>query len=220
MIRSPLSTTELRLAVPRGNLLGPTLELLEDAGFNMDEIRSNDRKLVFELGEGRSMITTRPSDVPAYVEYGAADVGIVGKDVLLEQRCEIYELLDLGYGRCRIVYATQDNGFEPGKEIWQTGVMRVASKYPEVTRRYFEGLGQQVEITELRGSIELAPQVDLAEGIVDLTSSGETMRQNDLVERAEIAVCTARLVANRVSFKLKADMIDKLVKRLAGITGI
>lgn len=219
MIKSPLPATELTLAIPRGSLYSPTLDLLTEAGFGVDELRGNDRKLVFEVGEGRTMITARPTDVPAYVEYGAADVGIVGKDVLLEQRRDLYELIDLGYGHCRIIFATQDKGRLPGKGRGQHGVMRVASKYPRITREYFASLGRQVEIIELRGSIELSPQVDLADGIVDLTSSGETMRQNNLEEQAEIASCSARLVANRVSFKLKAEMIDKLVDRLVEVTG-
>ena len=214
MIETPLDKTELRLAVPRGSLFGPTLDLLEEVGFAIGELRANDRRLVFEVAEGRTIITTRPADVPAYVEYGAADVGIVGRDVLLEHKRNLYELLDLGYGRCRIVYATRE-GHDPEKdELKHLGEMRIASKYPNITRRYFDGLGRQVEVIDLRGSIELAPQVDWAEGIVDLTATGETLRQNNLVERAEIAECTVRLVANRVSFKLKADLIDKLVRRL------
>ena len=219
MADSPLDTTPLRLAVPRGNLFGPTLDLLERVGFDVGELRSNDRKLVFEIGEGRTIITTRPTDVPTYVEYGASDVGFVGKDVLLEHRRNVYELLDLGYGACRIVYATQVDRNPEDEELKHLGVMRVASKYPNITRSYFEGLGKQVEVIELRGSIELAPQVDLAEGIVDITSSGETIRQNNLVERAEIARCSARLIANRVSHKLKAGMIDELVRRLKELAG-
>jgi ATP phosphoribosyltransferase len=148
------------------------------------------------------------------VEYGAADVGIVGKDVLLEQQRNVYELMDLGYGECRIVFATAEGRDPEKEELRHLGVMRVASKYPNITRKYFEGLGEQVEVIDLRGSIELAPQVDLAEGIVDLTSTGVTLSENNLVERAEIEACSARLIANRVSHKLKAAMIDKIVKRV------
>ncbi len=218
MIKSPLPTTELTLAVPRGYLMGPTLDLLEEAGFNVDEVRADDRKPVFEVGEGRSIITAPHLDIPAYVEYGAADAGVVGKELLLEQDHSLYELLDLGYGRRHIVYATQDNGAPSGNGIRRAGVMRVASRYPEVSRRYFEGRGRRVEVIELRGPLEQAPQAGLAEGIVDLTASSGSMRRNGLVEREEIAVCSARLVANRVSFKLKAEMIDKLVRRLGEIT--
>lgn len=214
MVESPITTIPLRIAIPRGNLFEPTLDLLQRVGFDVNEIRGNDRKLVFELGEAREVITTRPTDVPTYVEYGASDVGIVGKDVLLEYRRNVYELADLGYGRCRIVYATPDGSDPEADELEHLGVLRVASKYPNITRRYFEEQGKQVEVIDLRGSIELAPQVDLAESIVDLTSTGVTLGENNLVERAEIAGCSARLIANRVSYKLKAEKIDQLARRL------
>ncbi|RJQ43700.1 MAG: ATP phosphoribosyltransferase [Gaiellales bacterium] len=204
----------LRIAVPRGNLFAPTIDLLEKVGFDVAELRANDRKLVFEVGEGREIITTRPSDVPVYVEYGASDVGIVGKDVLLEYVRNVYELMDLGYGECRIVFAVPEGRDPESEELRRLGVMRVASKYPAITRRFFEERGQQVEVIDLRGSIELAPQVDLAESIVDLTSTGVTLGENNLVEKAEIARSSARLVANRVSWKLKASTIDQLVKRI------
>lgn len=214
MTGSPLANTELRIAIPRGNMLITTLDLLEAIGFNVAELRGNDRKMVFTVGEGRTIITTRPGDVPTYVEYGAADVGIVGKDVLLEHKRNVYELLDLGFGCCRIVYATREGRDPVESELKHLGVMRVASKYPNITKGYFESRGKQVDVIDLRGSIELAPQVDLADAIVDLTSTGETLKQNNLVVRDEVAVCTARLIANRVSYKLKADMIDKLVQHL------
>ena len=152
------------------------------------------------------------------MEYGASDVGIVGKDVLLEHRRNVYELLDLGFGHCRVIYATPADRDPEKEELKHLGIMRVATKFPNITRAYFESLGKQVETIELRGSIELAPQVDLAEGIVDLTASGETLRANNLVERAEIANCTARLIANRVSHKLKAGMINELARRLQEVT--
>ena len=217
--RSPLDPGVLRLAVPRGSLFAESLDILQEVGFNVAELRHNDRKLQFDVGPGRTIITTRPSDVPTYVEYGASDVGIVGKDVLLEHRRDVYELLDMNYGRCRVVYATPSDRDPEEEELKHLGIMRVATKFPNITRSYFESLGKQVETIELRGSIELAPQVDLAEGIVDLTATGVTLKENDLVERAEIAVCTARLIANRVSHKLKAGMINELTRRLKGVTG-
>jgi ATP phosphoribosyltransferase len=214
MVESPLPLIPLRIAVPRGNLLEPTLDLLEKVGFNVDEVRENDRKLVFQVGEGREIITTRPTDVPTYVEYGASDIGIVGKDVLLEHQRNVYEILDLGYGRCRIVYAAPEGSDPEGDELKHLGVMRIASKYPNITRDYFEQRGKQVEVIDLSGSIELAPQVGLAEGIVDLTSTGVTLEENRLVELAEIASCSARLIANRVSYKLKASVIDRAAGRM------
>lgn len=218
MKRSPLDPGNLRLAVPRGSLFMETLDILEEVGFNVAELRQNDRKLQFDVGPGRTIITTRPSDVPTYVEYGASDVGIVGKDVLLEHKSNVYELLDMGYGRCRVIYATSADRDPEDEELKHLGIMRVATKFPNITRSYFEGLGKQVETIELRGSIELAPQVDLAEGIVDLTATGVTLRENNLVERAEIAVCTTRLIANRVSHKLKAGLINELTRRLKEVT--
>jgi len=218
MKRSPLDPGALRLAIPRGALFGQTLDILQEVGFDVSEMRQNDRKLQFDVGVGRTIITTRPSDVPTYVEYGASDVGIVGKDVLLEHRRNIYELLDLGYGRCRVIYATPADRDPEDEELRHLGIMRVATKFPNITKAYFEGLGRQVETIELRGSIELAPQVDLAEGIVDLTATGVTLKENNLVERAEIAVCTTRLIANRVSHKLKAGLIDELTRRLKEVT--
>lgn len=219
MVESPIKSESLRIAVPRGSLLADTLDRLQTVGFDVSEVRENDRKLVFELGEGRTIITTRPTDVPVYVEYGAADVGIVGKDVLMEYERHVYELADLGFGRCRIVYAAAAGRDPEEEELRHLGVMRVATKLPNITRRYFEERGQQVEIIPLRGSIELAPQVDLAEGIVDLVATGATLRENNLEERAEIAVSTARLIANRVSHKLKGGMIDELARRLQEYPG-
>ncbi len=219
MESNPLKPGTLRLAVARGSLFKESIDLLELIGFNVAELRYNDRKLQFEVGEGRMIITTRPSDVPTYVEYGASDVGIVGKDVLLEHKRNVYELLDLGFGGCRIVYATPAERDPESEELKHLGIMRVATKFPNITREWFEGRGKQVETIELRGSIELAPQVDLAEGIVDLTATGETLRENNLVERAEIASCSARLIANRVSHKLKAEKINHLTRRLKEVTG-
>jgi len=219
MVRSPIDSGILKLAIPRGSLFRDSLDLLEEVGFDVGELRRNDRKLNFDVGEGRTIITTRPSDVPTYVEYGASDVGIVGKDVLLEHRRNVYELLDLGFGACRVVYATPEGSDPERDQLKHLGVMRVATKLPNITRAWFEERGQQVETIELRGSIELAPQVDLAEGIIDLVATGETLRENNLIERAEIAACSARLIANRVSYKLKAGMINELARRLQEVTG-
>lgn len=218
MVESPLKPGLLRIAIPRGHLFADTLDLLQRVGFDVEELRTNERKLVFELGEGRTVITARPADVLTYVEYGAADVGIVGKDVLLEYRRNVYELLDLGYGRCRMVYAAPEGHDPEAEELKRLGAMRVATKFPRVTESFFEENGKQVEVIGLRGSIELAPQVDLADGIVDLTATGETLKENNLAEKAEIGVITARLIANRVSHKLKAGLIDELAKRLRELT--
>jgi ATP phosphoribosyltransferase len=206
---------ELRIAVPRGALFGPTLDLLDRLGLDTSEVRTNDRKLLFDAA---GIITMRPSDVPTYVEAGAADLGITGKDVLLEQsERELYELVDLGYGHCTMVLATVAGENPAAEALRRLGVMRIATKYPRTATRHFLETGRQAEIVEVKGSVELAPLTGLAEGIVDLTASGTTLRENGLVVREEIARSTARLIANPVSHKLKAQAIDALLERLDAV---
>ena len=205
----------LTFAVPRGALFGDTLDALERIGVDTAEVRLNDRRLLFE---DVGVVTMRPSDVPTYVEAGAADVGIVGKDVLMEQRGRaVFELLDLGYGGCRIVLATVAGEPDPAAEaLRRLGVMRVATKYPRIAARWFEDTGRQAEIVEVKGSVELAPLTGLVEAIVDLTATGTTLQENGLVVREEIAQSTARLIANPVAHKLKAPAIDEVVRGLRG----
>jgi ATP phosphoribosyltransferase len=202
----------VRLAVPRGALLGETLDLLDRIGIDTTEVRENDRKLLFE---DAGIITMRPSDVPTYVESGAADLGITGKDVLLEQaERELYELADLRFGRCRMVLASVAGPDRVEEARRRLGVVRIATKYPRIASAYFERAGVQAEIVEVRGSVELAPLTGMVEAIVDLTATGTTLRENHLVIRDEIAVCTARLIANPVSLKLKSAAIDDLLARI------
>jgi ATP phosphoribosyltransferase len=220
---------DLRIAVPRGALFDGTVALLAGLGVRTDELSGNDRKLLFEeIG----VITMRPSDVPTYVEAGAADLGITGKDVLAELALaqhqgagaggalggrEVYELLDLGYGRCTMVLATTAGEPDPAAEaLRRLGVMRVATKYPRIAARHLEETGRQAEIVEVKGSVELAPLTGLVEAIVDLSATGTTLRENDLVIREEILQCTARLIANPVAHKLKAAAIDDVLERLRG----
>jgi ATP phosphoribosyltransferase len=210
---------DLTIAVPRGALFDDTVEMLAQLGLDTGELRSNERKLLFEdIG----VITMRPSDVPTYVEAGAADLGVTGKDVLLEQAAQgpgeagrdVYELLDLGFGRCAMVLASQA-GPDPALEaLRRLGVMRVATKYPRIAARHFEQTGRQAEIVEVKGSVELAPLTGMVEAIVDLTATGSTLRENNLIVREEIAICTARLIANPVAHKLKAGQIDQLLAQL------
>ena len=206
---------DLRIAVPRGALFEDTLNLLDRLGLDTREVRSNDRKLLFEES---GIVTMRPSDVPTYVEAGAADLGITGKDVLLEQsEREVYELVDLGYGRCQMVLATVAGEDRAAEALRRLGVMRIATKYPRVAARYFLDTGRQAEIVEVKGSVELAPLTGLVEGIVDLTATGSTLRENGLVVREEIAECTARLIANPVAHKLKARAMDLVLERLNAV---
>lgn len=204
----------LTIAVPRGALFRETLDLLDGLGIDTQEVRANDRKLLFE---GAGLITMRPSDVPTYVAAGAADLGITGKDVLMEHpEHEVYEMHDLAYGRCVMVLASQEGEDPAAEALRRLGVMRIATKYPRIAHRFFESTGRQAEIVEVKGSVELAPLTGLVDGIVDLTATGTTLAENHLVIREEIAVCTARLIANPVAYKLKAAAIDELVERVRG----
>jgi ATP phosphoribosyltransferase len=212
-------TNGLTIAVPRGALFKGTLDRLDGLGVDTTEVRANDRKLLFaDVG----LITMRPSDVPTYVAAGAADLGITGKDVLMEQADsaspglgrEVYELLDLGFGRCVMVLATTAGPDPAAEALRRLGVMRVATKYPRIALNHFEKTGRQAEIVEVKGSVELAPLTGLVEAIVDLTATGTTLRENNLVIREEICVCTARLIANPVAHKLKAAAIDEILERL------
>ena len=208
----------LKLAVPRGALLEGTLDLLDRIGVDTAEVRGESRSLVFPVG-GLNLVTMRPSDVPTYVEAGAADLGITGKDVLLEQSDRaVYELLDLGYGACRMVLAGRKADERLGEAERRLGSIRIATKYPRIAARYFESSGRQAEVVEVKGSVELAPLVGLADGIVDLVDTGRTLEENALEVREEIARCTARLVANRVAHKLRAAELDALVERIKGAT--
>jgi ATP phosphoribosyltransferase len=215
----PRSDGLLTLAVPRGALLGETLDLLDAAGVETSEVRGDSRSLIFETPQ-MTLVTMRPSDVPTYVESGAADVGITGKDVLLEQSDRIvYELLDLGYGRCRMVLAARTGSDRLGEAQRRLGMMRIATKYPRIAERYFESTGRQVELVEVKGSVELAPLVGLGDGIVDLVATGRTLEENELEVREEIVECTARFVANRVAHKLRAAEIDELTAKLREASG-
>jgi ATP phosphoribosyltransferase len=202
----------LTLALPKGRLLEPALGLLAHLGIKALNADSR-RLLLTDETAGLRFILLKPVDIPTYVEYGAADLGIVGKDILLEQQRDVYEPVDLGFGFCRLVVAEPKGLWErddPAKWSW----VRVATKYPTLTERYFSERGIQVEIVRLDGSIELAPLVGLAERIVDLVQTGETLRVNGLVEVAEIMTSTARLIVNRASLKTAHGRVNALIHAL------
>jgi ATP phosphoribosyltransferase len=199
----------LTLALAKGRMLPPALDLLEKAGLGCGALREMSRQLQF--ADDRHLlrfILAKPADIPTYVEYGVADLGIVGKDVLLEQERELYELLDLKIGRCRLSVAKR-----AGSVDFAGGY--VATKYPRITERYFQEQGKQAEVIKLHGSIELAPCLNLAEAIVDLVSTGKTLQENDLEEVEMIANITSRLVANPGSYQVKRERVDWLVARVA-----
>lgn len=201
----------LRVAVPKGAIFDDALRALGSAGLPVEVLRDDGRRLFYEAA-GTEFIVGRTTDVPVYVEHGAADVGIVGKDVLEEQRPNVVELWDLGTGGCRMILAaTSERADAVRKAISHAEVVRVATKFPNTARRYFEALGRQAEVIALHGSIELAPLVGLSDCIVDLTATGTTLRENDLVVLDEISTSTARLIANRGSYRLRHREISTLL---------
>lgn len=203
----------ITVAFPKGRLLNPTLALFRKNGWVPRGMETDSRKLLFLNAKHRMrMVIVRAVDVPTYVEYGAADLGIVGKDILLEQQPDVYEPLDLGYGSCRIVVA----GPAPSSEGYKgsSSKIKVATKYPKITERYFNEKGLPVEIIRLSGAIELAPLVGLSEKIVDLITTGRTMKENHLEEEALVAESSARLIVNRASLKTKSKEISQLLDRL------
>ena len=201
----------LTIALSKGKLFEPAMELLARVGLISRKISRESRRLVFENpASGTTIMIVRPSDVPTYVEYGAVDAGIVGADVLMEQATDVYEPLDLGFGACRLAVAApaaiKSNG--------RVSKLRVATKYPNITERHFTHKGIPIEIIKLYGSIELAPMVGLADCIVDLISTGKTLKAHHLVVKEIIASSTARLIVNRASLKLKYQRINELIEAL------
>jgi len=201
------------VALPKGRLLNPSLDLFQKHGMLPRGMRADSRKLLFENQKHRiRMVIVRAMDVPTYVEYGAADLGIVGKDVLLEQDPDVYEPLDLRFGACRIIVAGPKTATVT--PTWSAAKLKIATKYPRIAERYFNEKGLSVEIIRLSGAVELAPLVGLSEQIVDLITTGTTLRENHLEEQATIAQCTARLIVNRASLKTKSKTITDLIQKL------
>jgi ATP phosphoribosyltransferase len=203
----------LTIALPKGRLFRDAVRLFAHANVNVAALGEG-RRLVFEVPEqGIHFLILRPVDIPTYVEYGAADVGIVGKDVLEEGDRDVYEPLDLKFGVCRLVVA-QPRHLRPERSLTDWSYIRVATKFPRITERYFSGKGVPVEIIRLSGSIELAPLVGLCERIVDLVETGRTLAENGLVEVEEIMQVTARLIVNRASHKTKYEQVTELIGRI------
>lgn len=205
----------ITVALAKGRLAELSIEIFEQLGFDVAEMKTKTRKLIFTDEKNKfKFILVKASDVPTYVEYGAADIGIVGKDTLLESGKNLYEVLDLGFGTCKMAVAgpAELRGKLEGRNI-----MRVASKYPQIARDYFHGVkGQTVDIIKLNGSVELGPLVGLSEVIVDIVESGKTLKENGLEVLEDICPLSARLVVNRVSMKLHRETIVKLIQRIKG----
>ena len=204
----------LTFALTKGRLANKTLDMFEKIGITCEEMRDKDsRKLIFTNEELKlKFFLAKGPDVPTYVEYGAADIGIVGKDTILEEGRKLYEVMDLGFGACRMCVC----GPESAREVLNNNqLIRVATKYPNIAKDYFYNKKHQtVEIIKLNGSIELAPLIGLADRIVDMVETGQTLKENGLVEMTSIFEITSRLIANRVSYRMKNDEIQALCDRL------
>jgi len=207
----------LVIALPKGRLLDPSILLLKELGILPKGLTESSRRLIHDAEKKAvRVLLVRAVDIATYVEHGAADMGIAGKDLLLEQMRDVYEPVDLGYGSCKVVLAQPEPkgkggaSPEPGKASHQTK-LRIATKYPNITERYFAEKGMPIEIVKLYGSIELAPLVGLADQIVDLSSSGETLRAHHLMVVEELVQCSARLIVNRASLRLKYPRIQNMI---------
>lgn len=203
---------KLVIAMPKGRIMEEALEIWMKAGLPLPNDLEDSRKLILSIEEyNMEWILAKPMDVPTYVEYGVADIGIVGKDVLMEANREVYELLDLKISPCRLSVAG------PPDVKPQQGFSKIASKYPHVAEKYFREQGQQVEVIQLHGSVELGPIVHLADRIVDIVSTGRTLKENGLVEMETIAQITTRLIANQVSYRMKNERINALIEQLSRV---
>lgn len=201
----------ITIALPKGKLFDKAVKMLAQVGYSAENVVEDSRKLVISNDETKvRFIIAKTVDVPTYVEYGAADIGIIGKDVLNEQGKDVVELLDLNFGRCRLMMAVPQAARR--EKLTDYAHTRAATKYPHCAKRYFDKLGIQVELVKLNGSIELGPIVGLSESIVDIVETGTTLRENNLVEIDSLFTATARLIANRASFKLKFARLHKLVE--------
>ena len=206
----------ITVALPKGKLFGLSAELLKKVGWTAEGLHEKSRKLIITNEDERlKFIITKTADVPTYVEYGAADIGIIGKDVIIESGKDVYELLDLGFGKCHLMMAVPKDKKRARLEDYSH--TRVATKFPRIAENFFAERGMQMEYIKLNGSIELGPLVNLSESIVDIVETGTTLRENNLEEIVHIMDATARLIANRVSYKLKFERINKLVTDLEKI---
>ena len=203
---------QITFALAKGRLAKQAMGLLKDIGIVCTEMESESRKLLFTSDDGNyRFFLSKASDVPTYVDYGVADIGIVGKDTILEENRDVYEVLDLGFGACKMAVAG-----EPGKKelLEGGGLLRIATKYPYIAKKYFEKTNRPVEIIKLNGSVELGPIVGLSDVIVDIVESGKTLEENGLVVLEDIAPLSARCIVNTASLKVKHDEIRKLLNQI------
>lgn len=202
------------IALPKGRMADLTVELLEKSGISQNVLKDISRRLVIsDVQNSLKFMLVKPADVPTYVEHGAADLGICGKDILLEQKKDCYEVLDLRFGKCKMVVA----GPKDMKDSFLSN-KRVATKFPNIAENYYRQKGENVEIIKLNGSVELAPIVGLSEVIVDIVETGTTLRENGLVIMEEIFSSSARLIVNKASLKTKSERIKEIIMRLKEVT--
>ena len=197
----------IRIALTKGRIEEKAVEIFEKIGFDCTELHNKGRKLFFNIGDGVEVVLAKANDVITYVEHGVCDIGIVGKDTIMESGSGFYEMLDLGFGKCRFALAAKKGDDFFGGYAHKV----VASKYPKVAKEYFSSLGMDVEIVKIDGSVELAPLLGLADGIVDIVETGSTLKENGLEIVSDVAPISARLIVNSASIKLKKDAIDKII---------
>lgn len=196
----------LNIALPKGRLGEKVYDIFEKAGYGCPSIHENNRKLIFENEEnGVRYFWVKPSDVAIYVERGAADIGVAGKDILLEYNPDVYELCDLQMGKCRMAVAAKNDFFDNPERT-----LRVATKFPNITKKYYSALSREIDIIKLNGSIEIAPILGLSDVIVDIVETGTTLKENNLRPYETIVPISARLVSNKVSYKFKNEVITKI----------
>ena len=204
----------ISIALTKGRIEKDAMKIFEEAGFGVDELKDKGRKLVFkDTKENIKYFLVKANDAVTYVEHGAADLAIVGKDTILEKGENYYEILDLGIGKCKFIVATL-----PDANIFnRIGHIKIGSKYPHVSKKYFEGKGMDVEIIKIEGSVELAPILGISEGIVDIMETGTTLKENGLVVVDEVCDISSRIIVNKSSFKLKRDEINEIIDRIRAI---
>ncbi|MBE6849795.1 MAG: ATP phosphoribosyltransferase [Ruminococcus sp.] len=201
----------LRIALTKGRLEKDTVKLMESLGYDCTELHEKGRRLILYVPDANlEVVLAKAADVITYVEHGVCDMGVVGKDTLMEMNGKLFEMVDLGFGRCRFALATKkDYPFYDG-----FGVKTIASKYPNVTRNFFEGKNMDVDIVKIEGSVELAPLLELADGIVDIVETGTTLKENGLEVVEDIAQISARLIVNTVSLKMRQQEIESFVQKV------
>ncbi|MBR2280012.1 MAG: ATP phosphoribosyltransferase [Ruminococcus sp.] len=201
----------IRIALTKGRLEKSTIELFEKLGYNCDEVHNKGRKLILSIADGKfEVVLAKAADVITYVEHGVCDLGVVGKDTILEKGTSFYELLDLGFGKCRFALACKK-----GHDFYHGyGTKTIATKYPKVTRTFFEGKDMDVSVIKIEGSVELAPLVGLSDGIVDIVETGSTLKANNLNVIEYVTDISARLIANTASLKLRKREIEELVNKM------